>query len=81
VSNTYFQAKVFWQSKIWGILHDQTLNALHNNTGYSGNSFWQQLDVMQDWVENNWNPEEPGDKLLKQIKLADYIASASDRGG
>jgi CRISPR-associated protein Cmr2 len=80
VSNTYFQAKVFWQSKIWGILHDPTLNALHNNTGCSGNSFWQQLDVMQDWVENNWNPEEPGDKLLKQIKLADYIASASDRG-
>ncbi|PAX51241.1 type III-B CRISPR-associated protein Cas10/Cmr2 [Brunnivagina elsteri] len=80
MSNVYFQAKVFWQSKIWGLLHDPILKALHNNTGRGGNSFWQQLDVMQDWVENNWNPEESGGKLFKQIKLADYIASASDRG-
>ena len=80
MSNASSQAKVFWQSKIWGILHDPILKALHNNTGRSGNSFWQQLDVMQDWVQNNWNPEEPGGKLLKQMKLADYIASASDRG-
>ena len=74
------KSKVYWQAKIWGILHDPILKALHNNTGRGGNSFWQQLDVMQDWVENGWNPEEKQGKLLKQIKLADFIASASDRG-
>lgn len=73
-------SKVYWQAKIWGILHDPMLKALHDNTGRGGNSFWQQLDVMQDWVENGWNPEEKQGKLLKQIKLADFIASASDRG-
>ncbi len=73
-------SRVFWQAKIWGILHDPTLKALHNNTGRGGNSFWQQLSVMQDWVTNGWNPEVSSGKLFKQIKLADYIASASDRG-
>ncbi|MEO1561702.1 MAG: type III-B CRISPR-associated protein Cas10/Cmr2, partial [Cyanobacteria bacterium J06632_19] len=56
------------------------LKALHNNTGRGSNSFWQQLSVMQDWVENDWNPEEKQGKLFKRIKLADFIASASDRG-
>jgi CRISPR-associated protein Cmr2 len=73
-------SKVFWQAKIWGILHEPVYKALHNNTGRSSNSFWAQLPVMQDWVENNWNPEESQDKFFKHIKLADYIASASDRG-
>ena len=73
-------SRVFWQAKIWGILHDPTLKALHNNTALSGNSFWQELSVMQDWVANGWNPEVASGKLFKQIKLADYIASASDRG-
>ena len=80
MSNPSSQAKVFWQSKIWGILHDPTLKALHNNTGCGSNSFWQQLDVMQDWVENEWNPEKLDGTLFQQMKLADYIASASDRG-
>jgi CRISPR-associated protein Cmr2 len=73
-------SRVFWQAKIWGILHDLTLKALHDNTGGSGNTFWQELSVMQDWVTNGWNPEVSSGKLFKQIKLADYIASASDRG-
>ncbi|MBW4667108.1 MAG: type III-B CRISPR-associated protein Cas10/Cmr2 [Cyanomargarita calcarea GSE-NOS-MK-12-04C] len=78
--NPSSEPKVFWQSKIWGILHDPTLKALHNNTGRGSNSFWSQLDVMQDWVENKWNPEERSGTLFQQMKLADYIASASDRG-
>ncbi|MBF2066494.1 MAG: type III-B CRISPR-associated protein Cas10/Cmr2 [Calothrix sp. C42_A2020_038] len=73
-------SRVFWQSKIWGILHDPALKALHNNTGRGGNSFWQQLPVMQDWVDNQWNPEDKSGKAFKQMKLADYIASSSDRG-
>lgn len=73
-------SRVFWQSKIWGILHDPALKALHNNTGRGGNSFWQQLSVMQDWRDNQWNPEDKSGTLFKQMKLADYIASSSDRG-
>ncbi|MGB3191156.1 MAG: type III-B CRISPR-associated protein Cas10/Cmr2 [Limnoraphis sp.] len=70
----------YWQAKIWGLLHDPALKALHNNTGRGENSFWEQLDVMQNWVDNKCNPETSGKKLLKHIHLADYIASASDRG-
>jgi CRISPR-associated protein Cmr2 len=72
-------SKVYWQAKIWGLLHDPALKALHDNRGRGGNSFWQDLEVMQDWKDNKWNPEESGKTIFKHIKLADYIASASDR--
>ena len=71
-------SRVFWQAKIWGLLHDPVLKALHNNTGRGGNSVWQKLAVMQDW--ENYDPEKSGGKAWKQIHLADLIASASDRG-
>lgn len=35
---------------------------------------------MQDWVVLNRNPEESGSIAMRQIHLADLIASASDRG-
>jgi CRISPR-associated protein Cmr2 len=72
--------EVYWQAKIWGLLHDPALKALHGNSGRGGNSFWQDLEVMQTWKENGWNPEESSKKIFKHIKLADYITSASDRG-
>jgi len=73
-------SQVFWQAKIWGLLHDPALKALHDNRGRGGNSFWRDLAVMQDWVQNGWDPEESGGRALQHIHLADYIASASDRG-
>lgn len=73
-------AEAFWQAKIWGLLHDPAFKALHDNIGRGKNSFWHDLEVMQTWRENGWNPEESGGTLLKHIHLADYIASASDRG-
>ncbi|MHC5822152.1 MAG: type III-B CRISPR-associated protein Cas10/Cmr2 [Nostoc sp.] len=73
-------SEAYWQAKIWGLLHDPVLKALHNNTGRGENSFWQELGVMQNWRENNWNPETSGRKILEHIHQADYIASASDRG-
>ncbi|MFB2967625.1 type III-B CRISPR-associated protein Cas10/Cmr2 [Aerosakkonema sp. BLCC-F183] len=73
-------SQAYWQAKIWGLLHDPIFKALHNNDGRGGNSFWQQLEVMQEWKEKSWNPEESGKKILEHIHLADYIASASDRG-
>lgn len=71
--------RAFWQAKIWGLLHDPALKALQDNSGRGGNGFWRDLAVMQDWVENNWNPEESGRNALKHIHNADYLASASDR--
>ncbi len=69
----------FWQAKIWGLLHDPFLKALHEDE-VRGNSFWLDLDVMQDWREKSSNPETFGSTLLQHIHLADYITSASDRG-
>nr|WP_019498640.1 type III-B CRISPR-associated protein Cas10/Cmr2 [Pseudanabaena sp. PCC 6802] len=69
----------FWQAKIWGLLHDPALKALQDNSGRGGNGFWRELEVMRDWVENGWNPEESQGAILKHIHDADYIASASDR--
>jgi CRISPR-associated protein Cmr2 len=73
-------SKVFWQAKIWGLLHDPIFKALHGNNYRGKNSLWQELAVMQDWVANGLNPEESGGKAMKQMKLADLITSASDRG-
>lgn len=69
----------FWRAKIWGLLHDPVLKALHFNTGQGLNSFWRDFAVMQEWRENDWNPEESTGTALKHIHLADYITSASDR--
>lgn len=74
-------SQVYWQAKIWGLLHDPALKALHHNqSGRGENSFWQTLTVMQDWVENGFDPEASSKTIFKHIKTADYIASASDRG-
>ncbi len=72
--------QLFWQAKIWGLLHDPVLKALHDNSGRGGNSFWKKLTVMQDWVNQGWDPESKSGKGWQHIHLADYIASASDRG-
>ena len=69
----------FWKAKIWGLLHDPVLKALHSNTDPGLNSFWQDLAVMKEWQEKSWNPEESTETALKHIHLADYITSASDR--
>ncbi len=34
---------------------------------------------MQEWRDNNWDPEKSQGTVLKHIHLADYITSASDR--
>ncbi|AFY61935.1 type III-B CRISPR-associated protein Cas10/Cmr2 [Synechococcus sp. PCC 6312] len=73
-------SEIFWQAKIWGLLHDPVLKALHDNSGRSGNSFWRKLRVMQDWVDQDIDPETSQSRALQHIHLADYVASASDRG-
>lgn len=73
-------SEVFWQAKIWGLLHEKALKALHDNSRRGENSLWQQLAVMQTWCDNGWNPENASSTILKHIHLADSITSASDRG-
>jgi CRISPR-associated protein Cmr2 len=72
-------SKIFWQAKIWGLLHDPVFKALHNN-GRGENGPWEQLAVMQDWVANGLNPETALSGVMRHIKLSDFITSASDRG-
>lgn len=69
----------YWQAKICGLLHNPVLKVLHDNTESGDDRLWQQLEVMQDWYDNNSNPERSR-KILEYIHQADYIASASDRG-
>ena len=72
-------SKIFWQAKIWGLLHDPIFKALHDNSGRGKNSEWATLAVMQDWVDNKLNPDTATGGAMKQMKLADLITAASDR--
>jgi len=69
----------YWRAKIWGLLHDPILKALHDNSGRGKNSFYEKLTVMEPWVETGKTPDESSGKALANILLADHIASASDR--
>ncbi|MBD1215509.1 MAG: type III-B CRISPR-associated protein Cas10/Cmr2, partial [Dolichospermum circinale Clear-D4] len=69
----------YWRAKIWGLLHDPVLKALHDNTGRGKNSFYKQLEVMKPWVEIGKTPDDSCGKALANILLADHVASASDR--
>jgi CRISPR-associated protein Cmr2 len=69
--------QLYWQAKIWGLLHDPIFKALHDNNGRGGAGWWKSLPPMQEWVEL---PPEQRDKLVNYVKLADQISSASDRG-
>ena len=60
---------VFWQAKIWGLLHDPQLKSLYRHKNQEG--IWQE-------VLRELGNDSPGE-LQKQIKLADFIAAASDR--
>lgn len=59
----------YWKAKIWGLLHDPALKALHNNSGRGGEGFWQELAIMQGWT----SPKESGKKLLEWIATSDLI--------
>lgn len=61
----------YWRAKIWGLLHDPALKALHNNKGRGKEGFWESLQIMEGWV----SPKETG----RAIATADLITSASDR--
>jgi CRISPR-associated protein Cmr2 len=73
-------SKVFWQAKIWGILHDPVFKALHDSSGRGQSGLWQELAVMRDWVERDLDPAKWSDKAITHLRKADQITAASDRG-
>ncbi|MEB3830327.1 type III-B CRISPR-associated protein Cas10/Cmr2 [Phormidium sp. CCY1219] len=72
----------FWQAKIWGLLHDPPLKALHDNSGRAREGAWQSLACMEDWISpkaKSHTASEYSTQWLKHIGLCDLIAAASDR--
>jgi CRISPR-associated protein Cmr2 len=65
--------QLYWQSKIFALLHDPIFKPFHIDK--SKESLWRELDVMAEWKDL---PKEG--KLLTYLKNADYISAASDRG-
>jgi CRISPR-associated protein Cmr2 len=61
-------SELFWQAKIWGLLHDSPLKPLIADKGWVGP--WECLDVMSRWQASKNN-----DLLIQ----ADHIAAATDR--
>ena len=76
-------SQVYWQAKIWGLLHDPALKPLHDNSGRGGEGFWQKLECMEGWVSPKSSKDQKEGDLsgtwLEHIALSDLIASASDR--
>ena len=79
-------SEAYWQAKIWGLLHDPALKALHDKTGRGKEGVWQLLACMQG--ERKWGSPKDNQSLkhsnysrqwLEHIGLCDLIASASDR--
>lgn len=68
----------YWRAKIWGLLHDPALKALHDGSGRAGEGVWNQLNAMTGWVSPK-SPEAKDNPYQKYIGDADLIASASDR--
>jgi len=72
----------FWQAKIWGLLRDPALKALHDNLGRGKEGAWESLTCMEGWVSPKSKPFTQcsySTQWLKHIGLCDLISSASDR--
>jgi CRISPR-associated protein Cmr2 len=66
-------SELFWQAKIWGLLHDSPLKPLQRSK--RGDGPWDALVAMKGWKEFTKSPTGQ----FTWIKQADLIASASDR--
>jgi CRISPR-associated protein Cmr2 len=69
--------QLYWQAKIWGLLHDPIFKALYDDNGRGGTGWWKKLPAMRDWLTLS---DEQQKKLLNYVVIADQISSASDRG-
>lgn len=82
-------SRIYWQAKIWGLLHDPALKSLRSTHNLGDEGAWrvngEPIAAMQGWV----SPKEYSAKKypdypfsinwLKHIGQCDLIASASDR--
>ncbi len=75
-------SQAFWQAKIWGLLHDPMLKALHDNRGRGKEGLWESLSCMRGWVspqDKSKTTAQFSRKWLNHVGLCDFISSASDR--
>jgi len=86
-------SRIYWQAKIWGLLHDPPLKSLRSITNFSDEGPWEILDCMADWHSPKANKSQAAQnprrydnslnthqvKWLDYVAKCDLIASASDR--
>jgi CRISPR-associated protein Cmr2 len=75
---------IYWQTKIWALLHDPALKALSSTRDLAREGQWELLSCMDGWRSPKPHGKESGDcqlhrEWLKYVGLCDLIASASDR--
>ena len=86
-------SRIYWQAKIWGLLHDPPLKSLRPLANFSDEGPWEILHCMADWYspkanksQVKQNPRRYDNSLnthqvnwLDYVAKCDLIASASDR--
>jgi CRISPR-associated protein Cmr2 len=74
-------SEVYWQAKIWGLLHDPPFKALSNSMNFDREGGWHLLKCMEGWHSpKDSQPQEKFSRAwLDHLGLSDLIASASDR--
>lgn len=82
-------SRIYWQAKIWGLLHDPALKALRSTRNLGDEGAWrvngEPIAAMEGWVSPKeycakQHPDYPlSITWLKHIGKCDLIASASDR--
>jgi CRISPR-associated protein Cmr2 len=77
-------SKIYWQAKIWGLLHDPALKSLSSGKGFAREGQWDLLKCMEGWKSPKQKGPSRGEfelqgEWLKYIGLCDLISSASDR--
>ncbi len=77
-------SKIYWQAKIWGLLHDPALKSLSSGKGFAREGQWDLLKCMEGWKSPKQKGPSRGEfqlqsEWLKYVGLCDLISSASDR--
>ena len=66
--------QLFWQAKIWGLLHNPVLKTLYNHS-LSEEGPWESLTCMEGWDSYRKSNEE----WFQHVDLCREISAASDR--
>ena len=75
-------SQLYWQVKIWGLLHDSALKALHDNSDRSQEGVWNVLGCMEGWISpqaKSLTDATLSTQWLKHVGLCDLISASSDR--